>query len=129
MGIMWVEAAWVGWLWYVFISSNVSVRYWGVLNLVMQYSFFRFLLSLRSDNFIQPSSIYSCLWLVWLLQSVTIWAASSWIFRIWEGPWKCSTHYRGIMKFKSSWNISNCPYPQHLLTTPLPSRISCIFYI
>ncbi len=31
--------------WLVFISSNVSIRYWGVLNLVIQYSFFSLLLS------------------------------------------------------------------------------------
>ncbi len=41
---------------------------------------------------------------------------------------KFSTRYRGIMTFLPSWNISNCPSPQYLLTTLLPNRISSIVY-
>ncbi len=42
---------------------------------------------------------------------------------------KFCTHQRGIVKFLSSWNISNNPSLQYLLTTPLPNIISSIFYM
>ncbi len=51
------------------------------------------------------------------------------IFMFSRGAMKCSTRYRGIMTFLPSWHISNFPSPQYLLTTPLPNRISSIFFI
>ncbi len=46
-----------------------------------------------------------------------------------RGVMKFSTHYREIIKFLPSWNISNSPSPQYLLAKSLPNRTSSIFYI
>ncbi len=48
-------------------------------------------------------------------------------FKYSRGAMIFSTHYRGIMKFLPLWNISNCPFPQYLLTTPLLNRIYFIY--
>ncbi len=51
------------------------------------------------------------------------------LFMYSRGAMTFSIYYRGIMKFLPSYNISNCPSPQYVVTTPLPNRISSIFYI
>ncbi len=51
------------------------------------------------------------------------------LFKYSRRAMKLSTHQKRIMKFLPPWNISNCPYPQYLLTIPFQNIISCIFYI
>ncbi len=61
---------------------------------------------------------------IWHVNAIRVWEIVSSIL----GGVKISIHSRRIMNFLPSQNISN-QSPPYLLTTPLPNRISRIFYI